>query len=215
DGHARPAGGDVCRPRPPPCRRTDPSRGGARTMTAVALRGMFGRKLRTALTAFAVVLGVAMVGGGYMLTDSISKAFGSIFASSYSQTDAVISGKSLTDWSNSGRASVSPALLERVRRTPGVAAAAGEIFDLNSNADQAKLIDKSGKVVTGNGNPTFGVGVDPAQPRFNPLKLTAGRWASCAGEVVLDAGSASKYGFGVGDPIRIAIGGPVRPFHVV
>jgi putative ABC transport system permease protein len=184
-------------------------------MTTVALRGIFGRKLRTALTAFAVVLGVAMVGGGYILTDSISKAFSSIFASSYAQTDAVISGKSLTDWSNSGRASVSPALLDRVRRTPGVAAAAGEIFDLNSNANQAKLIDKNGKVVTGNGNPTFGAGVDPVQPRFNPLKLTAGRWASRSGEVVLDAGSASKYGFAIGDPIGIAVGGPVRPFHVV
>src|SRR5215468_3518253 len=103
-------------------------------MTTAALRGILGRKLRTALTAFAIVLGVAMVGGGYMLTDSISKAFDSIFASSYSQTDAVISGKSVTDWSNAGRASVSPALLDRVRRTPGVEGAAGEIFDLNSNA---------------------------------------------------------------------------------
>jgi hypothetical protein len=33
-------------------------------------------------------------------------------------------------------------LLARVRQTPGVQAAAGEIFDLNSNADVAKLIDK-------------------------------------------------------------------------
>jgi putative ABC transport system permease protein len=184
-------------------------------MTTVALRGILGRKLRTVLTAFAIVLGVAMVAGGYMLTDSISKAFDSIFASSYARTDAVISGRSLTDFSNSGRATVSPGLLERVRRTPGVAAAAGEIFDLNSNADQAKLIDGDGRVVTGNGSPTFGVGVDPSQPRFNPLKLTAGRWAERAGEVVLDAGSASMYGFAVGDPVRIEVGGPVRRFDVV
>ena len=184
-------------------------------MTTVALRGMLGRKLRTALTAFAIVLGVAMVGGGYVLTDSISKAFDAIFASSYAKTDAVISGRSLTDYSNSGRATVSPQLLARVRHTPGVAAAAGEIFDLNSNADVAKLIDKHGKVVTGNGNPTFGMGVDPTQARFNPLRLTRGRWASRPGEVVLDAGSASKLHFAVGDRIRIEVGGPVRAFTVV
>ena len=107
-------------------------------MTTVALRGILGRKLRTALTAFAIVLGVAMVGGGFLLTDSISKAFDTIFASSYAQTDAVVSGRSLTDYSNAGRASVSPQLLARVRHTPGVEAAAGEIFDLNSNSDVAK-----------------------------------------------------------------------------
>jgi putative ABC transport system permease protein len=184
-------------------------------MTTVALRGILGRKLRTALTAFAIVLGVAMVGGGYLLTDSISKAFDQIFASSYASTDAVISGKSLTDYSNAGRATVSPELLARVQRTPGVAAAAGEIFDLNSNADVAKLIDKQGKVITGNGSPTFGVGVDSSQEQFNPLRLTNGRWATRPGEVVLDAGSASNYHFAVGDRIRIAVGGPVRTFRVV
>ncbi len=184
-------------------------------MTTVALRGILGRKLRTALTAFAIVLGVAMVGGGFLLTDSISKAFDTIFASSYAQTDAVVSGRSLTDYSNAGRASVSPQLLARVRHTPGVEAAAGEIFDLNSNSDVAKLIDKHGNVITGNGSPTFGLGVDPSQPRFNPLRLTSGRWAGGPGEVVLDAGSASKYHFAVGERIRIAVGGPTRTFTVV
>jgi putative ABC transport system permease protein len=184
-------------------------------MTTVALRGILGRKLRTALTAFAIVLGVAMVGGGFLLTDSISKAFDTIFTTSYAKTDAVVSGRSLTDYSNAGRATVSPQLLARVRHTPGVAAAAGEIFDLNSNADVAKLIDRHGKVITGNGSPTFGVGVDASQPRFNPLRLTSGRWAGGPHEVVLDAGSASKYEFAAGDRIRIAVGGPVRTFDVV
>ena len=61
-------------------------------MIAVALKGLLGRKLRALLTALAVVLGVAMVSGTFMLTDSIQKAFDSIFTSSYAQTDAVVSG---------------------------------------------------------------------------------------------------------------------------
>ena len=62
-------------------------------MTRTALKGLIQRKLRAVLTALSVVLGVAMVSGTFMLTDSIEKAFDSIFTSSYSETDAVVSGK--------------------------------------------------------------------------------------------------------------------------
>jgi putative ABC transport system permease protein len=44
-----------------------------------ALKGILGRKLRTALTAIAIVLGVAMVAGTFTLTDSIDKACDAIF----------------------------------------------------------------------------------------------------------------------------------------
>ena len=42
-------------------------------MIRVALAGLLGRKLRTALTAIAIVLGVAMVSGTLVLTDSIDR----------------------------------------------------------------------------------------------------------------------------------------------
>ena len=48
-------------------------------MTKFALKGLLGRKLRTALTALAIVLGVAMISGTYVLTDSIDSAFDTIF----------------------------------------------------------------------------------------------------------------------------------------
>ena len=50
-------------------------------MRRVTLRGLASRKLRAALTAFAVILGVAMVSGTLVLTDTIEKAFDSIFTS--------------------------------------------------------------------------------------------------------------------------------------
>ena len=52
------------------------------------------RKLRTALTAIAIVLGVALITGTYVLTDSIKGAFGGIFTSVYRGTDATVTGKS-------------------------------------------------------------------------------------------------------------------------
>ena len=62
-------------------------------MIRVALRGLSGRKFRTVLTAIAIVLGVAMMSGAYVLTDTIDKAFNAIFVESYAGTDAVVSGK--------------------------------------------------------------------------------------------------------------------------
>jgi putative ABC transport system permease protein len=87
-------------------------------MTGVALRGLLARRVRAVLTALAIVLGVAMVSGSFVLTDTISKAFDTIFTSSYSHTDAVVSGKKLVDYSNGGNATVSQTLLERIKRMP-------------------------------------------------------------------------------------------------
>ena len=66
-------------------------------MTRFALKGILGRKLRTALTALAIVLGVAMVSGTFVLTDSIDDAFNTIFTDVYRGTDATITGKTAFD----------------------------------------------------------------------------------------------------------------------
>src|SRR5690349_22272182 len=129
-------------------------------MTRVALKGLLGRKVRAFLTALAIVLGVAMVSGSFVLTDTISKAFTSIFTSAYDQTDAAVSGKKLVDYSSSGNATVSPDLLRTVRALPDVAAAAPAIVDMNGDSTQAKLIDRDGTAIQSSGNPTFGIGVD-------------------------------------------------------
>jgi putative ABC transport system permease protein len=184
-------------------------------MTRVALKGLLGRKVRAVLTALAIVLGVAMVSGSFVLTDTISKAFTSIFSSAYDHTDAVVSGKKLVDYSSSGNATVSPAVLEKIRKQPYVAAAAPAIADLNGDSTRAKLIGKDGKAIDHGGAPTFGFGVDTSQPRFNPLKLEAGRWAAGPHEVVIDPDTAKNEHFAVGDRIRVAANGPVRWFTVV
>jgi putative ABC transport system permease protein len=184
-------------------------------MTVVALKGLFARRLRAVLTALAIVLGVAMVSGSFVLTDTISKAFDTIFTSSYGHTDAVVSGKKLVDYSNGGNATVSQALLERIRQMPDVAAASGALVDLNGDSTHATLMGRDGKAIQTNGNPTFGFGIDPSQPRFNPLKLKDGRWATGPNEVVIDAQTAKKHNFAVGETIGVAAHGPKRSFRIV
>ena len=48
-------------------------------MTRMALRGLLARKLRTALTGFAVVIGVAFVAGTFIFTDTINASFDDLF----------------------------------------------------------------------------------------------------------------------------------------
>ena len=180
-------------------------------MKRVALRGLLARKLRSALTAVAIVLGVAMVSGTLVLTDTIDKAFDSIFSSSYEQTDAVVSGTKLVEWSQTGKAQVPADVLAQVRALPEVEAAAGTILDISGDANQAKIIDKDGDAIQGS-NPTFGLGVDPADEQFNPFELVEGAWASGPAQVVMDLNTADKYGFKLGDRVKVAGEGPVRAY---
>jgi putative ABC transport system permease protein len=184
-------------------------------MTAVALKGLFARKVRAVLTAFAIVLGVAMVGGAFIFADTISKGFDVVFGETYEGTDAVVSGRKLVDFSASGRATVPANLLARVRRLPSVETAAGAIVDIQDNSDPAKLIDRDGKVIGAGGQgPTYGMGLDASQTRFTPIKLTTGDWASGPKEVVIEKSVAEKHGFALGDSIGVAAAGPVKQYRV-
>ena len=61
-------------------------------MTKVALKGLLGRKFRTAMVSLAIVLGVAMVSGTFVLTDTISKAFDEIFTEILTVSDVLADG---------------------------------------------------------------------------------------------------------------------------
>ena len=182
-------------------------------MTRFTLKGVLSRKLRSTLTAIAIVLGVAMVSGTFMLTDTMQKAFDEVFASSYTQTDAVLSGRQVVDWSQSGKPTVPESTLARVRELPQVSAAAGSIVDFSGDADLVKLVDKQGEPI--HAQPSFGFGIDPGNARFNPFELASGRWAASGNEVVIDASTASKYDFEVGDLVRASGDGPAIAYRLV
>jgi putative ABC transport system permease protein len=179
-------------------------------VTRFALKGLLGRKLRTALTALAIVLGVAMVSGTFVLTDSIDKAFDTIFSDIYRGTDATITGKSPFDVSDGSGSTVPPfdeSLLAEVRELPDVADAIGGI------GGEAQLIGKDGKAIVFGGAPNLGFSVDPTRPDFNTLTLEEGAWPS-AGEVVVDVSTASKKDLAVGQQIGVQAEGPVRSFRI-
>jgi putative ABC transport system permease protein len=173
----------------------------------VTLRGIAGRKLRAALTMFAVVLGVAMVSGTYVFTDTIEKAIDTLLTDAYTGSDAVVSAEDVVDLPAGERPTVAARLASRVRALPEVAAVSGAI------TDTARLIGKDGATISTR-EESIGVNVDASQPRFNPLELTAGRWPAGPSEIAIDAGTAGGNGFAVGDTIGVAADGPVRRFTI-
>jgi putative ABC transport system permease protein len=173
---------------------------------------MLGRKLRTVLTAFAIVLGVSMISGTYVLTDTITASFTKIVDGSYENADAVISGK-VAFKNNESNTATTPAfpdtVLAKVKGLPDVVAAAGTV------GDEAKLIDRNGKVISAKGGSSIAASVDPKNDaRFNPLKLTSGNWPVGNGQIAIDRRTSEKKHFAVGDTISVAADQGVRAFEI-
>src|SRR5438876_10995599 len=99
----------------------------------------------------------------------------------------------------SGLAERVPAsVLDRIRQVPGVRVAAGDL------SGYAQLVDKRGKAVTTGGAPTLGV-TWIADATLNPLRLREGRPPQGPNQIVIDANTASKYGFHVGDTAKVLL----------
>ncbi|HVU78095.1 MAG TPA: FtsX-like permease family protein [Gaiellaceae bacterium] len=180
-------------------------------MLRVALKGLAGRKLRALLTGLAIILGVAMISGTYVLTDTLKAGFTEIFGTVYKSTDAVITGKSAIGNGNNGSIapSFSASLLQKVRALPDVADAAGGV------SDQAQLVGRNGKVITNGFAPGLAFSVNPRDnQRFNPLDLVAGTWPRGDDEIAIDQHTADKKDYKVGDTIGAIVRGPVKQYKI-
>ncbi|HEX8102467.1 MAG TPA: ABC transporter permease [Solirubrobacteraceae bacterium] len=178
-------------------------------MTRVALRGLAGRKLRSALTALAIVLGVAMVSGTFVLTDTIDRGFDAAYTQSYDGSDVVISERTSFGQEQAGPGGFPAGVLDQVRRLPEVKAAAGGIVDT------ARLIDRHGDALGKGGVPPMAFGLDGEEAGdLNPLVLAGGAWPSGPGEVAIDRAAAEDAGYRVGDAIRVATRGPARSYRI-
>jgi putative ABC transport system permease protein len=178
-------------------------------MIAVTLKGLAGRKLRASLTALAIVLGVAMVSGTYVLTDTISKGFDAIFADTYTHADAVIVGQEGFGEEGEVAAESYPAdVLAKVRALAQVEGAEGAVLD------DARLVGEDGKVIESSWG-TAALSVDPAADRrFNPLTVVEGSWPRGGAQIAIDRATAKKQGLEPGDSIGVGALGPVQQFRI-
>jgi putative ABC transport system permease protein len=180
-------------------------------MMRFAIRGLLSRKLRTALTALAIVLGVAMISGTYVLTDSIDQAFDRIFTDIRKGSNAVITGKSafdITEGSGVTEPTFDESLLDDVKQLPAVAEAEGSV-----DSDATQLIGDDGKAVVYGGAPNLGFSIADPDSRFNPLTLVEGSWPQ-AEQVVVDKETASKESFEVGETVGVQAEGPIARLRI-
>ena len=166
-------------------------------MTRLAFRSLASRPLRTILTVLAILLGVAMITGTYVLTDQIDNGFANIFQTSYKGTAVQVAPKTsfaATDGSAATQ-TLNDDLLARVQAVPGVAKASGAYETLG-----AAIVD--GKTVETGGAPTLLTSIQ-GEP-FNQAKIVAGRNVQTAGEVAIIKSFADKAGLKPGDSFDVA-----------
>ncbi len=180
-------------------------------MLKATLKGVLAHKVRLLLTALAVVLGVGFVAGTYVLTDTLNATFDNLFDEVTAGVDVSVRAESGFGDETSlttGRDTVPETLQPTVAAVLGVKAADGAL------AGYAQYVDKEGKAVDTGGAPTLGVNWTDV-PELNPLRLRDGRAPRGPDEVLMDAGTAKKHDFVVGDKVRILFQGPPGDFTIV
>jgi putative ABC transport system permease protein len=177
-------------------------------MLKLVLRGFTQRKLRVALTGVAIALGVALMAGTYVLTDTINHSFAGIFQTANRGDDVVVTpAQTLGRTVRSGVSPITDATLARVRAVPGVALAAGGIFTPGT------FLDLQGRRLTTGGAPAFVAAEVPA--RFESFSPIEGRFAANADEVAIDQATAERAGLKVGQQIQIAGSAPAKRYTIV
>ena len=132
-------------------------------MWNVTIKGLLAHKLRLALTALAIVLGVTFISGTFVLTDTLHNTFTELFANIYSKIDFQVRGVAqLGSGGNAVRNELPESLLATVRGVPGVAAADGQV------TGYAQFISHDGKAIQTGGAPTLGRELRPRSAVFQP-----------------------------------------------
>src|SRR6188472_737062 len=113
-------------------------------MWRITLPGLLAHRVRYALTALAVVLGVAFMAGTLVFTDTIKGTFDGLFDDVYRNTAAVVRAKQpVTPDANftDQRRLIDARLAETVREVPGVAQTHLGV------EGYAQLVGKDGKAI--------------------------------------------------------------------
>ncbi|MFI7502793.1 ABC transporter permease [Streptomyces sp. NPDC049687] len=166
-------------------------------MLKATLRSFLAHKGRLLLSALAVVLSVAFVAGSLIFSDTVTRTFDRLFAS----TSADVTVEPRDDLNSnvpSGAVQTVPAsLAARVADVDGVASAHADV-----SVENITVVDSDNKSV----GPTTGaptIATDWYLTHRSPVKLTSGHAPQGAGQAMLDADTADKKHVGIGDTLTV------------
>lgn len=164
-------------------------------MIRLAWRSLLARKLRAFLTVLAILLGVAMISGTYVLTDQIDSGFESIFADAYEGVDVTIMRKSQFDSQMTMSAAGLPAsAVAQVRAVEGVETAYGYVSGMGAVAVNGEVVDTRGA-------PTLFFSATPIES--GSTELIEGGLPEAKGEVTIIEALAEGQGLGIGDEFDV------------
>ncbi|MFI6938904.1 ABC transporter permease [Streptomyces sp. NPDC050418] len=166
-------------------------------MLKATLRSFFAHKGRLFLSALAVVLSVAFVAGSLIFSDTVTRTFDRLFAST--SADVTITAKEdIDEGIPTGLVATVPAeLAEQVRSVEGVAGT-----HLDVGVENITVVDADNEPVgSTTGAPT--IATNWYVTDRSPVELTDGREPAGPGEALLDADTADKKNLEIGDSLTV------------
>ncbi|MER5534121.1 ABC transporter permease [Streptomyces mirabilis] len=166
-------------------------------MLKATLRSFLAHKGRLLLSALAVVLSVAFVAGSLIFSDTVTRTFDRLFAST--AADVTVSPKNdLKSRVATGATPTLPAsLADRLAKVDGVAATHVDV-----SVENLTIVDRDNKSI----GPTSGaptIATNWQVTKRSPVKLTSGHAPRGADEALLDADTAQRKHVAIGDTLTV------------
>ena len=186
-------------------------------MLRLALKGVLAHKVRLAMTALAIVLGVAFVSGTYVFTDSIKASFSKLFNDVNSGVDLWVKG--VADFGFTSPL-IDEGLVEQVAEIPGVVISAPSVEGIAQIVAPAPCETGPGADPTrpcpigGNGPPTLAFSYWPTGEDLTPLSVRDGMWPQAPDEIVIDSFAAEANDLLLGAVVDVITPAGVEPFRI-
>src|SRR3954470_20750557 len=182
-------------------------------MLTATIRNMVAHKLRLFLTTMSITLGVALLAGTMILTNTMGIAFDMLFGKISAGTDVVVRAEApftATEGIGTDRGPVKASILDQVRQVDGVRTAEGSV------RGYALLTDNDGRAITTNGGaPTNGYSMPSDDELLGDVEILSGHAPEGPNQVVIDGTSADDHDIALGSTIKVLFQGPTQEFTVV
>jgi len=163
-------------------------------MWNITIKNVAANKVRLALTALAIVLGVGFISAANILSDGLRDSFGDLSAEIVQGTDLEV--RSAVNDVDLGAADV-----DRINAIDGVRIAEPVV---EARESSVLPIKPDGETITLEGPPQFMFSwID--DPQLNPSSIETGRAPEAPGEWIIDMTAAEEHGFVVGETYQLVV----------
>ena len=177
-------------------------------MLKLTLKGLLASRARLVLTAVAVMIAVALVAGTLILTDAVGRSVRHLTTGAHDGIDVVV--RNADDAKAGPPQAIGPRLVAAIRAVPGVEAVAGVVV-----GEKLEMVGRNGQPIRHRRAVNLVASWPDAPALASGYTLRQGR-PPAAGEVVLDAATAGRGSWRLGDTLGIVgADGRVHRFRVV